>query len=45
MSMGVVNRDLLIVRCFFIGVDIQFHSRYRAIFPVGAGTVSTEERI
>jgi hypothetical protein len=27
--------------CFFI-VDIQFHSRHHAIFPVGAGTISTE---
>jgi hypothetical protein len=41
MSMGVVNQDLLIGGCFFI-VNIQFHSHYRAIFPVGAGTVSAE---
>jgi hypothetical protein len=41
MSMGVINLCLRIDGCFFI-VDIQFHSRYRAIFPVGAGTVSTE---
>jgi hypothetical protein len=39
---GVVDRGLHIGGCFFIVEDIQFHSRYRASFAVGPGTVSTE---
>jgi hypothetical protein len=38
---GVHDRGLHIGGCFFI-VDIQFHSRYGAIFRVEPGTVSTE---
>jgi hypothetical protein len=39
---GVVKRGLRIGGCFFIVHTIQVHSRYRAIFPVGPGTASTE---